>query len=217
MRTILVTLSILAISSPTVSGQTIAYQFADATGTPTSSFNVAIGQTVDVRVYLMQLTGTSLSDDGGLLGASVRVNFGSSSFTSLTTTLPAIIANGGPWSDGVTNGSDATSGVITVVKSAAPGVAPISNRILLGTYQFTGQSIGVTNLSAVDTNPGVSGDIVTFNNFFELDDQLVGPVNSFITVVPEPSTILLIGTAGIGICRVIVRRRKASASPALAA
>ena len=212
MRAFLLILAVFVVGPSVAFGQTIAYQFADSTGVPMSSFTVAVGLTVNVRVYLTQVTGTSLSNDGGLGSAAVRVTFGASPTASLTATTAAVP----PWQFGTLNGSDATSGVLNV--GSLNPVTPVSGRIFLGTFQFTGQSLGITSLSTADPNPGIGFDIITFNSFLDLDPQIVGPTNGLITVVPEPATVLLLAAGGLGLCRVLVRRRNAAnAVPAIAA
>ena len=81
------------------------------------------------------------------------------------------------------------------------------------TVTFQTGSIGVQTV-AVSNGPFGNGGGVS-GGFYEM------PVSSgslAVTIVPEPATVLLLAAGGLGLCRVLVRRRKATdAVPAIAA
>ena len=56
-----------------------SYQFADQTGTPTSSFTLTVGQTVPIQVYLVENPSGSVLQTEGLFSAGLQVNFGDTS------------------------------------------------------------------------------------------------------------------------------------------
>jgi hypothetical protein len=86
----------------------------------------------------------------------------------------------------------------TLDETSLPGINNLSSPLLLGTFQFTGQSLGQTTIRVAAQGPGFS--------FVTAGANIVDPTNvpmATITVVPEPPAILL---SLLGICMLFVVR-----------
>ena len=182
-----------------------------------SEYEVPLGGTVDVSIYLEE-TGGTVFRDSGLIGAGVKVRFDNPPVPS----NPAKIVT----TADVTNISDFE---LEWAKSAEPEagyadlllgtwdyvygmeVAPDVYRIPLGRFRFSaGTVLGeVTNIRATDYDPS-SGDVVYYDN--ELNpvelDVLLNDATATITVTPEPGTLLLLVIAGLGLLNYAWCRRK---------
>jgi hypothetical protein len=171
-----------------------------------SSYTVATGQTVDVRVFLQETTSALLSTDG-LIAGGTRVNFsgGSAAVLSSADILynPAFDDPGGP----ITSLSSGSAGLTELVDITTPGIKAVGGppfEVLLGTFQFTaGTSPGVTTLTV--TNFG--GGIWNFTDFPSSEglDPLIADGSATITVTsqavatPEPSSLILVSSGAVAL------------------
>jgi hypothetical protein len=181
----------------------IIFEFADTSGVTQSAFNInGVGNTVQVRVYLHELTAGApeLNSQGGLISSAVRVTYGTPGFAAVQNTSADVTGSVPPWAFFTTNGSDvATSAVVNVNSSFAAGVLPDSNgRILLGTFTFHGLAVGKETLGAVDPNPSSNGDTTHFVNGIGIDSSIIAG-SAFLNVnpVPEPTTTPAIAALGM--------------------
>ena len=73
------------------------------------------------------------------------------------------------------------------------GVAPVADKVFLGTYSFTGSA------SVPETTYSISAPVTSGYTFTALGSDLGGQIaaGSFTVVVPEPGTLGLIAAAGV--------------------
>ena len=176
----------------------LIYEFDDLNGNPTATFSTSIGSTVDVRVYLKETPGTSFLADEELFGASVRVTFNSPSGIAAVLNDTDIFPNPG-FSD---LSPPPSVSAIDAGFTGSVGLDPFltvdaNNRIFLGMFRFTGQSVGTVNLSALDRDSG-SDDTITGQG--TVLDSLINSGSATLSVnslaaVPEPSSLLLMSLA----------------------
>ena len=159
-------------------------------------------------------TATTINADGGLATAGVRVTFnnpaGVAGVVSASDVKPATPANGGQFDFG-TPSADATSAAVS--NASFGGVTfPASDRVLLGTFTFAGQSVGTTTLGAVDPNPAQLGDISSFTSSAPFDQPgFLPPGAATLQVVPVPEPAFVLAAAGgLSAAAGAVRRRRAS-------
>jgi hypothetical protein len=188
------------------------YQFADSSGNVSSNFSVAVGSTVSIEVFITQTGSTTGLSATGLNQGGVAVT----GYSTSTATVPNTSAitpndsnNGGPFNPAFTSTNVSGNTASVQVGLASGGVmAPTSganaNRILLGTFTFTGVSAGVTNVVTTSPNPGSNVNILADGTVIDP----VGNVNAVInvTAVPEPSTFVLAGLLATGIAGAAWRR-----------
>jgi hypothetical protein len=182
-----------------------------------SSYEVSLGGTVDVSVYLRE-TGGTVFHGSGLIGAGVKVRFDNPPVPSnpakiMTTSDVTNISNFElEWSKSAKPESgyaDLLLGTWNYVYGieAAPGVY----RIPLGKFRFSaGTVLGqVTNIRATDYDLS-SADVVYYDN--ELNpvelDGLLANATATITVIPEPGTLSLLLIAGLSLSGSTWCRRK---------
>ncbi len=185
-----------------------------------SSYDVNVGDTVAVNVYLVETaTGGSTSllgdTDAGLITAEIRLAFGA--------TDPAQVHGEGDISS---NGSfDGSS----LVKGVGPGIATLQQDVdfgsppvpgfargpdvfaaWLGTFTFTADAVGTTHVAIEGFNANATNFTATNANF-EIFELTVQPGSFSIhsesgTAVPEPSTWILAATAALGLAPTLGRR-----------
>jgi hypothetical protein len=180
------------------------FLFTDSSGNASTSFSVKVGQTVDIRVYLAQTGSTTGLSSTGLDSGGVQLNTSNSSIANVTN----VTAN--PAFDSSSTATGANANVTEHQTISSPVKAPTSgadaNRILLGTFTFTGVSAGstltVTAIPSTGTNVNVLGDGTV------LDSMIVGSSAAItVTAVPEPGSMLLAGLAVAGFGAGVVYRR----------
>jgi hypothetical protein len=103
--------------------------------------------------------------------------------------LAASDVSGGPlWSSSSANALSATASLAT---TSLAGIADLSSPLLVGTFHFTGLSLGTTQISVSNLTPGPS--------FETIQGNVLDPTNTataIVQVVPEPSGfVLLVGFA----------------------
>lgn len=179
-----------------------AFQF-DLNGTPQNAFTVGVGQTVNVQVYLVQdNAGTSngLSSQG-LSSAGVQLNTANPAITTVT----AVTGNSGFDLQNNTPGASAKVSESILLNNPVFPATGDPNRILIGTFTFTGLTAGST--VTVSALPGSGGDN-TLGDGTNID-SFISTSSAAITVqaVPEPGAMILSGMAVAGFVAGVVRRR----------
>jgi hypothetical protein len=190
-----------------------SFVFTDSSGTAGSAFSFDATQgPLVLKVYLAQSgTDTGLSDTG-LKSGGVKLNYDG---TVISTTSGAItpnsVANGGQFQAGTKSAGTGTATVRDFNTTTSPVMASTSgtdaNRILLGTFAFTGLTINSTTVLTLDpsvTNDNVLGDGTVLDSLINYNST----VSVTVTAVPEPSSLLLAGLLAGGLSVAGWRRRR---------
>lgn len=195
-----------------------------------TNYTVSPGQTVPVNVYLQEtVNGGSTpwftTAGFGLFNGGVRVYFDQPTVpTDRAEVLNTTFIQKNPlFTDPATTlsvvpGSSAGLGAavndpFTQLIQGTP-VNASTSRILLGTFTFTAGLIPneVTNLLATDFD-AITQNVVVTSPFNPVDiDALILPANATITVIPEPSSLALLGLGGAGLCGWQFRRTRRQAN-----
>ena len=171
-----------------------AFEFGAAGSSPQTSFTIgSVGGTVDIQVYLRELNGGTVLATDGLFGSGVLVDFDSS-------IVSVSLITGNPEFNSILSSISSGQASLNVVKAEYPWAVypdPLTpNRILLGTFTFTGLAPGI---AVIDVQDPPTHDTITGNG------ELLDPISSgsgTITVAPEPNGLLTMislgASAGIG-------------------
>ena len=188
----------LLLGSPAKAG--FQFQFTDSSGNASSGFTInPTTGTVDIRVYLLQSGGSTNLTANGLVAGGVALQFSSSGpFT--VTSASNITPNSafGQNNTSVTSNGGTTSATLQVQNSSpvfAPTTGADANRILLGTFTFTGLSNGTGVVITTLPDPSSANNVDGLGNNL---DPMITNSSTTITVVPEPSSLLLTGLLAVG-------------------
>jgi hypothetical protein len=186
------------------------YQFTDSSGTASSAFTVNAGSTVDIRVYLLQTGSSTNLSANGLVDGGVSLSFSATApFTvASTSNITPNSAFGGPNNTSLTTSGGTTTATVQVHNNSpilAPTGGADANRILLGTFTFTGLTAGTAVTLTALPDPSTQNNIDGLNNVL---DSMVHNSQAAITVnaVPEPSTLVLTGLLACGFAGAAARR-----------
>src|SRR5262249_33437029 len=145
----------------------------DLAGVPTTNFVIpGVGSTVDVQIYLKETNGGTVLATQQLFGAGVSVSFNSPTGVAAVLSTSDITANN---STSLPNTFNDTNVTKLTQSSTAAGlseatdfshfVAPDAlNRILFGTFRFTGQAEGNVTITATRFMPPPTDSIITGQN-----------------------------------------------------
>jgi hypothetical protein len=200
-------------------GQTYTLEWFDTNNSfisSSSTINVTAGTPLVLNLYIHETGGTTLQTDT-LFAFGMRTTYGTTGVLSVASTNSPDMVNNPQFDTRTTDDTNASYAELGAAAFATnPGIASdVNGRIFLGTFRYQ-TAVGITTLTVGDipaTSDWIYGTSAT--DF----DGLIDPSQITVNVnpVPEPSTVLLIGAGCLGLCRVIVRRRKAAAAPILAA
>jgi hypothetical protein len=156
-----------------------------------------VGNTTAVQVFVSQTAGGPQVGPGNeLLSAAIELTFPT---TGAATVLSTADVTGGPAWDS-SNVQTSTSGANTLFDLgllSLLGISDMSHPLLLGTFDFTGQSPGRTSISVATLGPGpsfitVQGDVLDPTNTPNAEIIVQGQ-----TAVPEPSSLMLMCLGGV--------------------
>jgi len=195
-------LGLLAAGTPARADYT--YQFADSSGNAANSFNVGVGQTVDIRVYILATSPDTLNGgQNGLAAAGVQLNTATPSIATVTAVTPNAAFDAG--SSTATGAHASVSEFSSSTNGVQSGGSGANDRVLLGTFTFTGVSAGQT--LTVSALPGLAPDNVKADGTIIDAALLTNTQTAVITVaVPEPGTLMLTGLFAVGLATASVRR-----------
>jgi hypothetical protein len=211
LRTFLRTYFVLLWLAAPPAHADLFFSTADLNGVPKTQFEIAsLGGTVDVQVYLTEINGSVLSAEK-LFAAGVQMRFDSPSGVVAVLSADDITPNG------AFNDTGSVERLVTAMSAklseATDGVTLVSpdaeNRILMGTFRFTGQSVGEASLTLLRFNPAPDDRIIT-GQANALDALVTQQSAVTIRVVPEPGSLALMGLAGLGMTGIAWRRRQKS-------
>lgn len=175
------------------------------------------GATVPIQVYLRETGATTILTDFGLLAAGIRVTIDDPTVARVSA-VGNIQQN--PAFDDLLflektlspDYQDAELIMAVDVFDDSPIVFPDGDgRVLLGTFSFTGLTLGTTNIRAT----ALPGEFV--DGFFDPITETFSPADATtLTVTPEPGSVALSlvalgGAAVVGVYRSRRKRRKTSA------
>jgi hypothetical protein len=202
-RLLLLALLTVAVAAAPARAQPFTFQFAQ-NGTPITALTLlATGQTAPVQVYLHESApGTTLATQK-LFSFGVRVN--TPGGVAAVQSTSDIVQN--PAFDLVNiRQADANSARLDAAAFTNPFVGPDAlGSILLGTFTVTATKGGSATFATADPDPNASNTATGTGTV--LDSQIQN-ASLTVTVVPEPSTLLLVGAAAVGWG--VVRRRRAA-------
>jgi hypothetical protein len=206
--------AVAALAAASPARAQYAFQFADAAGNPQSAFTIAgVGSTADVRVYLLETDGQNTLNTVGLFSADVRVNYNNPGGVAAVLNDADIVNNPQfavvlPTTGRTDTAARLTEGNLSTAGVQSPAGDP--TRIYLGTFRFTGQSVGTVALTA--DSPVVTGGTL-LNNGTDIS-ALIAAGNASLVVTPEPGWLLLAGLAACGVVRSLRERCRKTAPSA---
>jgi PEP-CTERM motif len=190
------TMGCCALAVPRVARGGLLLSFDQSGYTITS-----VGGTVDVPVYVSQVAGgPQVASGNELLTAGIVVSYSSPSGIAAVLTSTGV-SGGALWS---AHSGGASAATATLATTSLAGIADLSTPLLIGTFHFTGLSLGTTTISVADLTPGPS--------FETVGHDVLDPTNvatATVQVVPEPATAALLIVA-VGVFGMIAVRQRRS-------
>jgi hypothetical protein len=164
-----------------------------------SSYSVGSGRTVQVQVLLSQTPDvTQISPTNPLIGAGIQLSFNNPASAAVLST--SNIAGNTAAFDSIVPGLSSTQATLAENAFLSPGVSTLPG--LIGTFTFTGLGFGTNVLVVAPIGPGSS---------FVAQGGVLSPqptsATAILSVVPEPSSLVLILTGGPLLCGGLVLRR----------
>jgi hypothetical protein len=170
------------------------------------------GGTVTLNLYLRESVGGTILSTQGLFTASFQVAYSNPAVAAVTA------ASKGPAFTNTFAGNISIGPTATTVPEAtqfnAFAFPDASNRVLLGTFTFTGGTAGTSNITVQVFQPPAFQTGTNAN----IDSQINQGFITLSTVgVPEPTSLILSGLGATGFVSAWLRRRTRSHSEAAVA
>ena len=167
-------------------------QFADANGSLVTQYpTIEVGQTVDIYVYLLQETGTTLLTDEGIFSVVFHVDYSDQTIAQVLTKeeiLPNSLLSPG-------NNSTLVDGsaIVDLASDGNPGsnfgTPQEPNRMFLTKLHVTGLSVGTMQFSFRDLEG--DGFLTLDSNDFDRAVDFSATATLNVVATPEPSSVLL--------------------------
>jgi hypothetical protein len=176
-----------------------------------SSYTInGVGNTTAVEVFVSQTSsGPQVGVGNELLSAGIELSFPTAGTATVVST--ADVTPNPAWdSSSVMTSTSGPNTLFDLGLTSLAGFSSLSPPLLLGTFTFTGQSLGTTSITVSSLGPGSS--FITANPNEPVQDPSNTP-GARITVissgkVPEPAGWMLMGIAAAGLgCLDRLRRR----------
>lgn len=194
------------------------FRFADAAGNFTNSFSfdATVTPTIDIRVYLVQTGGDTGLSDTGLVSSGVKLSY---SGTVAAVADTGNVFGNAAFDDTPNKTVTATEAALRQATDLNPAVKAATsgadaNRVLIGTFRFTGLAVGSDLALTLDPNAAPVGNNVLDDG--TVLDSLIANDTAVITVtaVPEPGTLALAGLLAVGVAGGAARRVRRRTGPA---
>src|SRR5262249_11195143 len=123
-----------------------------------------VGRTGQVNVLVSQVAGgPQVGPGNGLLTAAIKVTFDNPA--GVAAVLSPGNVRGGPAFDSSSAGVTTTTA--TLAEASLLGITNLSSPLLLGTFTFTGLSVGRATISVAQLDPGTPDFITTQGNVLD--------------------------------------------------
>jgi hypothetical protein len=178
---------------------------------------VGVGNTIDVNVFVSQTpTGPQVGPGNELLTGAIELSYPTGGAAAVLS--QAAVTAGPAWDASSvvtsTNGGDT---LYDLGVSSLAGISDLSSPLLIGTFVFTGQSLGSLPISVSVEQPGISFITVQGDDLDPTNTPPTAQVNVAPSAVPEPSAILLSFLGGITLAASLLCLRAKRARTSLAA
>jgi hypothetical protein len=169
-----------------------------------------VGNTTAVEVFVSQVPGgTQVGPGNELVSAAIELSFPTGGTAAVLSTSDV---TGGPaWdSSSVQTSTNGSNTLFDLGLASLAGISDLSNPLLLGTFVFTGQSLGTTSISVATLGPGSS--FITVNGDVLDPTNVPGARISVVqTAIPEPSALVLMCIGGVALGANWLRFRRQTA------
>ncbi len=177
-------------------------------GQATDLFLGILGTPITSEVYYPVLDPTYVEQGQSILVYGLPNRLGTNSFTSSDIDPQALTDYSSQGYRYFYNG-DAGSAALQTGDSGGPSFVRIGNTLaLVGTHSLLDETPGQYPYISYDTSPSFYINEIDAA-MVQLAEQYGVDANESVTVVPEPSTIILLGVAAVGIVAYCRRRRRA--------
>jgi hypothetical protein len=199
-----------------------SFVFTDGSGNTVANnaFSVNQGSTLNIQIWLLESNGETRLRSPGLNTGGVKLTY-NQTIANVTT----VTGNTGTGAfDMSTNNIGTGSAIVrdfqtnnTGTGVVAPSTGTNADRILLGTFTFTGVSPGSTStltaLPDAGAIPPISDNTLNDSPTFTSLDSLIQNSSAVITVtaVPEPGSLALVTLFSAGMVGMVIRRLRRKA------
>ncbi len=200
-------------SNCTAAKADLILEFANSAGIVQSDFEAEVGHTVDISVYLVETSPSTILFDEGLFSAGFRLNYSTGGGSSVATIASASGVTSNPAFD-LTKNVDIASvpnavGVDLATNSLDFGLG--LSRIKLASFQFAG--VGAGSLSLTLSDLGGENSITQLGTVLDGGIDFTPTANLKVTAVPEPNSLVLL-IVGSTLC--FLRKRRTSRGAVIA-
>jgi hypothetical protein len=158
-----------------------------------------VGNTTSVKVFVSQdASGNQVGPTNALVSAGIEMSFLTAG-TAVVLSTADVTPNPAWDSSSVVIKTSGANTLVDLGLTSLAGFTSLSPPLLLGTFLFTGQSLGTTSFAVSALGPGPSFGTTDPNK--PVGDPTNTPEAQIIVsqtpVVPEPAGVVLLGIAGV--------------------